>query len=245
MSMRRVAMLMVVALMAACSSEGELGSSDDGGDPPDETSTTETEGEERDLDADQDMADGAVLTIDDLPEGFAEKPEDDDEDDAEFDRSLSECLGITVAELNDDEDEPQASTTFATEGGGEVSSEVVVYATEEEVAEDLELLKDPAAQDCVAGALNESFAGDGEVEVGEITVEDLGVENLGEDAFGLGVVIPFAAESGERVLYLDLVAVQQGRSAISMAYQAFDVPFDEALGYDLAATVVERVPADA
>ena len=242
--MRRVAMLVMVGLLAACGSDGDSGSSDED-DPSEKSSTTTEEKAERDLEGDQELADGAVLTIDDVPTGFAEKPEDDDEEDDAIDQSLAECLGITVAELNDGDAEPGESTTFGTEGGQEVSSEVVMYATEEEVTEDLELLKDPASQDCFAEALNQIFAADGEVEIGEITIEDLGVEDLGEDAVGFGVAIPFAAESGERVLYLDLVAVQQGRAEISMAYQGFDVPFDVGLAYDLAATVVDRVPADA
>src|SRR5688500_15351641 len=103
--MRRVAMLVAVALMAACS-DGESGSSDDGGEPPEESATEEDE-------RDQELAEGVVLTIDDMPDGYEAEPEDDDdEDDAAFDRSLAQCLDITVAELND-EDEPQASSTFA------------------------------------------------------------------------------------------------------------------------------------
>ena len=244
--MRRFAMLVVVGLLAACASEADSGSSDDGGEPPEETTTTEDA--ERDFEADQELADEAVLTIDDLPVGFEEQPEDDEDDaddsDDVLDESFADCMGISVGELNDDEDEPQASSTFATEGDAEVNSEVTVYATEAEVVEDLELVKSPDSLDCFADAMNEVFAATDE-DVGEITVEDLGVEDLGEDAFGLGVTVPFAVETGERVLYLDLVLIQQGRTAISMGYQAFDVPFDVALGYDLADTVVNRVPADA
>jgi hypothetical protein len=246
MSMRRVAMLVAVALMAACGSDGDSGSSDEDRDPPEESSGNEEE--ERDLDADQELADAAVLTIDDVPAGFEAEPEDDDDDDSAdevFDHSFAECVGITVAELNDDDDEPQASTTFANEAQEEVSSEVTVYATEEEVTEDLEMVKDPASQDCFAEAMNEGFATDTDVEIGEITVEDLVLEDLGEDAVGLGLAIPFAVEGGERVLYLDLVLIQQGRAGISMGFTAFDAPFDEQIGYELAATVVDRVSADA
>jgi hypothetical protein len=243
--MRRVTMLVMVALLAACGTDGESGSSDNGGEPAEESSTT-TEEQERDLEADQEIADGAVLTIDDVPDGFAEEPEDDeDSDDAEFDQSFADCLGITVAELNDDDDEPQASTTFETAAGAEVSSDVIMHATEDEVTEDLDMVKDPATQDCFADALNETFAADGEVEIGDITIEELAVEDLGEDAFGFGVGIPFAAESGERVLYLDLVLIQQGRAGVSMGFTSFDAPFDAELGFELAATVVDRVPADA
>ena len=243
--MRRFAMLVVVGLLAACASEADSGSSDDGGEPPEETTTTEDA--ERDFEADQELADEAVLTIDDLPVGFEEQPEDDDDDaddsDDVLDESFADCMGISIDELNDGEGEPQASSTFATENDAEVNSEVIMYATEAEVVEDLELVKAPDSLDCFADAMNEVFATD--ADVGEITVEDLGVEDLGEDAFGLGVTVPFAVEDGERVLYLDLVLIQQGRAAISMGYQAFDVPFDVALGYELADTVVNRVPADA
>ena len=246
--MRRVAMFMVVALLAACASESESGSSDEGDGPPEKSTTTTEEVEERDLEADQELADGAVLTIDDVPPGFEEQPADDDDDDDsndELDQSLAECLGTTVADLDGGEDEPQASATFATQGNEEVESEVIVYATEDEVSDDLELLKDPASQGCFADFLTESLAGSGDAEVGEVTVEDLGVEDLGEDAVGLGITVPFTVEGGERVLYLDFVLIQQGRTEISMGYQAFDVPFDVGLAYDLADTVVGRVPADA
>jgi hypothetical protein len=243
MSMRRVAMLVVVGLLAACGSDGDPESSGDGGEPPEESPANE---EERDLDADQELAEGAVLAIADLPAGFEEEAEDEDDSDDELDQSLADCLGIDVAELNDSDDEPQASATFANEAGQEVSSEVVVFATEEEVQEDLELWKDPATQDCLLDAMSELLAGsEDEVDFGEVTMEELLVEDLGDDALGLGFTIPAIGATGERVIYLDMVFVQQGRTGISMGFTAFDAPFDEQLGSELATTVVDGVPADA
>ena len=164
--MRRIAMLVVVGLLAACASEGEPESSGDGGEPSEDTTTTEEE-EEHDLEADQELAEGAVLTINDMPEGFEEDPQDEgdeaDEGDDEFDQALADCLGVTVAELDDD-DEPHASSPdFVNARDDEASSEVVVYATEEEAAEEIALFQDPASQQCVVDGFNDLMAADEEV----------------------------------------------------------------------------------
>ena len=242
--MRRVAMLVVVGLLAACGSDDDSGSSDDDNAPQEEPGNNEQE--ERDLDADQELAEGAVLTIDDVPEGFEVDPEDDDEDEdeEELDRLFAECVGISVEELDDD-DEPQASSTFTTEDQESINSEVIVHETEDEVAEDLEMVSDADNLECMADAMDEVFGSSSEVELGEIRVQELVVEDLGQDAAGAAFALPFIVEGGERVFYIDLVLIQQGRTAISMGYSAFDQPFDEELVFDLAETVVERVPADA
>jgi hypothetical protein len=230
-------MLLVVGLLAACS-DSESGSSDDA--PEDTAGAPE---EERDLAADQELADASVLTDDDVPTGFEEEPPDDDEDDEDLDQAFADCLGISLDELNDGDDEPQASSTFATATEEEVSSEVIVFATEEEVQEDLELWKDPATQDCFVGAMNEMAAGtEG---IGEITMDLLDVYDLGEDAFGFGIAIPATQDGVERVLHLDVMLIRQGRTAITMGFSAFDEPFPPEVGYELAFIVADRVPVDA
>jgi hypothetical protein len=241
--MRRVAMLVALALMAACGSEDNKDAADDGGEPAEDAATEE---DPRDLEADQELADGAVLTIDDVPAGFEVEPEDEDDgSDEQFDQLMADCLGLTVAEMNEDDDEPQATASFSNDADDEVGSDVVVLATEDEVVDDLETVRDPAAPDCFADTLTEVFATSGEVGVGQITVEELAVEDLGDDSYGFGLTIPLSVADKQPVLYFDMVFIQQGRTEITMSFSAFDAPFDEELAYDLAATVVDRIPADA
>jgi len=225
-----VAALSLLVLSAGCGG----GSGSDGGSA------------ERSIDsAAQERAEAIVLQLDDLPDGWrADERVEDDESDREFRR----CLGADYSDLTIMGE--ASSPHFAMGEVTQVSSEVVIFASEEEAAEALAALEegfraeevDDCFRDLLADAAGEDFE-IADVQVGELSftrpdVADASAWQIAIDVEGA----PGSEGAGlSATVYIDMVVLQEGDANATVATLDVLTPLDSALRDELVETVAGRL----
>ena len=245
-TVRRALLVVALVLLGACSDSDD--SDDDAG--REETTTTDSEGNTGDPEH-QAIADAAVLTLDDMPTGWeAAPPEDEEQQEAEeddADQAMADCLDIDVSELQGDS--PTADSRFVNSDDEQVSSEVTVAASETEVQAGIDRIRDEAGQSCFLEVIQyiaqDSFASDGDIEVGEATFNELSFEDLGDDSIAFRLTVPISSQGIDVDLYVDYVLVRKGRAGVQTSFHTVFTPFDAAQALELTETVVDRIPTDA
>lgn len=243
-------LLTVVTLATAgCADEGE----GDDSSPAEDATTQQDAGDQRsdaERQADEAIAEMALLTLDDLPAGWEAVPAEDDEDDDELVADLARCLEVDEAEL--DPDNPTAtSPTFTSSNDEAVSAEVSLTPSSGDASRALEILQGDAAPGCYAEALKAEMernlvVGDDvpeNVEVGEPTFNRISFESLGDESVAFRTTIPVSVEAFDVELYIDFVLVRVGRAGIQTTFQSQVSPFDTDEAARLTQIVVDRVSA--
>jgi hypothetical protein len=243
---RRLALGAVVGLLPLLGCSDESNSSDGANGTSEETEATSgTEAE------DQELAESAILALDDLPSGWETSPPEEgaEEEELEFDENFADCLDIDVSEVH--HDYPSADSSFENADDEGIGSEVAVAPSADDVAEDLELLRDPAAQRCFTEEISKFFVksmlkeGQEDIELGEVTFNELSFEDFGDDSLAFRLTVPVSSQGFEVELYIDYVAVTKGRTGVTTTFQSVFTPFDTEEAQRLTAIVVDRIPADA
>jgi hypothetical protein len=204
---------------------------------------------------DQAIADGAVLTPEDMPLGWEAAPPQveaqwqTEEDD--LDQAFADCLGIDVSELR--HDSPAADSAFVNSyepNDERVTSEVTVFAAETEAQEVIDRFRDDATQRCYLDVVEQQIVGaarggvttmtgralSGEdIEVGESTIDELHLEyrdarsyyvNVGDDSIALRVEVPLSLEGADVDVYADFAFVRKGRVMVQTSFQTYFGAFD-------------------
>lgn len=238
----------VLLLTAACGND----SSEDTSEEPSEEPSSSTDDTRSDtFDADLEVAEAAVLNLDDLPVGWSSKArDDDDDDDDEFDQEIADCLGVPVEEVADSGHPKAESETFVGEDDTEVEAEIVMAPTVEEAIADFEQATSDEFLQCireVLPAVIESAAAEegGEFELGEASVGPLRVEETGDRSGALRLTIAIEAEGMSVDAYFDILFAQVGRATMQLSAASIFAPADVESSQALLATMVDRIDAQA
>ena len=241
-------------LAGACSSDD----GDDAADPTTTTTTTEAETSGRDLEADRELASGALLRLSDLPTGWEATPDDgdDDDDDSEaFAERFAQCTGIDEEDwfgAQDDDDRASVDSPDFENADDETVAHTVSVAEDAARAERaFGVLQLDATPGCLTEAFGEMIRAAAEEEpqegfsIGEITVNELSFPSLAQRTAAFRATVPVAAQGVEVELYLDMIFVQAGRMTSVLMTQGVVEPFDPALAEELATTAADRLDASA
>lgn len=237
----------VLLLMAACSNDS---SEDTSEEPSEERGSPTDDTTSNSFDADVEVAEAAVLTLDDLPVGWSSKAREDDDDDDEFDQEFADCLGVPVEEVADSGNPKAESETFVAEDDTEVEAEVVVAATVEEAIADFEQATSEEFLECmreVLPAVMESAAAEegGEFEIGDTSVGPLRIEDTGDRSGALRLTIAIEAQGMNVDIYIDFLFAQVGRATMQLTAASIFAPADVESSQSLLATMVDRIDAQA
>jgi hypothetical protein len=186
--------------------------------------------------ADFDLASSALLTLDDLPDGWKGTVV---QEDATLNQRLFACLGLDDTSIVAN-DQAEATSQFAL-GDAAIASLVNVYPTAEYATASLEPVFDPEFVDCYRTILRDSFAGQlpagGTLDL-DGSVEDL--SGMGDEGATLHLDARLSVAGQERSTSIDFTLVRIGRVLMSLQLSNLGAPFDPTLADQLLHLSVER-----
>lgn len=201
--------------------------------------STDTSNPNGDADlSDRELAETALFTLDDFPEGWthlpAESAEEDDDD--AFDTMMAECIGIPSDEIRLYRyDDTKADSGEFSAPGGKASVEHSVKLAPDEASAILamEQYGADAAPGCYEEGLNTSFVADFHADpanegttIGDISVEFATVgQFMADDVVMLLVEIPFEAGGESASQFLSIMYQRQGRALTQLQFASFAQPF--------------------
>jgi hypothetical protein len=196
-------------------------------------------GADIDPEADRDRAETAILTEDDLPDGFEESDRADDE---EADDPIG---GGCVEELDEDEieDAQTAEAQAAFEGeDGAVFIEVAVRTFEDApTAQALVDLLDEEGLDCLADRAEETGE-DGGSDIDADPAEAPEFGDVGDDSASGAIELTIDVEGAPVELDVDLYAARAGRALVGITVtRAGEAEFAGDDATELVEAVVERL----
>lgn len=245
MHLRRTLAIMSGALLLATAC-GDDDASDEGGTFGTVAEQPTSEASEADLE----VAQSAVLTLNDLPVGWSSKPREADEDDDQFDEQLADCVGVPVEEIAESNDPKAESETFVSEADEEIEAEVVVASTVEQAVAEFDLFTSDAFVGCVREVLPEIMEQAAAEEAGDFTIGDssigpLRIEDTGDRSGAMRLTVAIEAEGFSVDAYVDLLFAQVGRATVQLTSTSAFTPVDIGLSQLLLNRMVERVDVEA
>ena len=205
----------MLALLAGCGDDGEPGA---------------------DPDADAAAVDAAVLTVEDLPDGFTATEADDPDEDGSLDRCLADVAGIGEADLEEARTARTAPMQFDSQTV-QLRARVNAFERDDLPEDVIDAFGDGEFTDCV-----EAGVGD---EMTEAGVEMTAFEVL-EPAFGPSDAVAYDVRLGLVADGTDidsrLMALLVGRYVISLESTALAGREDEQLLVDSIDTMAARLP---
>jgi hypothetical protein len=238
--MRRLILVIMCAAMVAASCGG-----DDGDSSSEATSTTVSTPSDGDADEDASIVEDAVLQLSDLPAGWRE--ETDDEEDGAGDFDVAECGEIQAAS-----DAVDAAETASEHSGpfvnseAEIESEVGAASTEETVTKFFEEFDDTQqANNCLKGVFTKAIADVAEpgsnVEVGDIRVGRTSLGDFGDETISYQAEVEVKSQGLSVSAYADFVLVRVGRYAAVFSFLDVPSPVETELAQDAISAVVDRL----
>jgi hypothetical protein len=195
-----------------------------------------------DPDEDEAVIEDAIITLDDLPDGFEETDDedDDDEDEEEAEEACQEAAGIDPDELENNEVVDGEDAEFQREVPGESLLGITVGITSFEdrdlAAESLEILSEDDYLDCGLETMTESAAEDG-TDLGDVSVEAIDPVFDGDAAGSFRV--EFETQGFPTVIEQHLVLVD--RFGISLQVVSVNEESDDDLVEELLETMADRI----
>jgi hypothetical protein len=245
--MRRIG-LTIVALLSALALSACGSSSSGGGDDTDTQPASSANPGDFDKTAAQQQAEAAVLTLDDLPDGWTSTPADEsDSDDAEVQGRLADCIGVDAsifAESGPDKAEAK-SDEFASPNNGATGnfSEDVTVESDERVTKDFEVVNSEKLTGCLETVfgtfLKEKFVEDPrtkDAEIGDVSAERSDLPAYGDESVGVEVTVPFSIAGTDAKVVIDMVFIRVGNAVAQLSFENTFAPFDSAT----AATIMEK-----
>lgn len=254
---RRLAVPLVASLflLTACGGENDDGADDrdvsqgvetsESADSPSDAtpetpSQTPTESAS-DTEADQAIAEAALLTLQDFPAGWeAAPPAENDEEDRPGRERIADCVGVDYEQLYDEENTEADSPTFIAENDNEVSQTVSLASDEADMVEVFEIGSTQTFLECAGESIKDSVAEEGEdgVSVGEVTVNQLTVGSFGDETLAYRVTVPIEAEGFNIDVKLETALVRVGRAQVNISTTSLisEVPTSDLVGYLEVAT---------
>lgn len=198
-------------------------------------------GDSLDPDEEADRLEDAMLTVDDLPDGFEEGEPADDEGDEDFEDCLEE-VDVDPDALDDATvaDEGPEAFEVADDEGGFGSIEVELRSLDDEGAgsDIIEAMGEGDFQDCVLESAEEDAEEDGE-EISDLEIEDIDAGAEGDEA----IALRFSADFNGFEVTSDLHVVRVGPRVIRLEAVSVDGGLDEDAVDDAFEAILERLEA--
>jgi hypothetical protein len=260
--MKRLTCIALVVAMAAlgCGSSGGKKASTKGSDATD--TATETASDSRtpkELEADRKIAQGAILALSDLPEGFTAGPRkatsaDSPEEKAAV-KDFGDCLGVDPSLIDDSADETKAdakSDKFKKAPNLSFDMSASVSDSSDTQAEVFSAFKSSKAPACFETFFNTALAltlknpGPGETTPEGLTLGDASVESVDLGLHGKTVVyratIPLTVQGQNAEVVSDFVLALKGRIGMTMSFQNVGAAFPEDLEVQIANAAIDGAP---
>jgi hypothetical protein len=183
-------------------------------------------------DEDEAIAEDALPTLDDLPAGWEEDPEDEDTEQS----GLPECEDIDAATKSAAK-QPNAESPNFLDGANptaQVEARVFVFSSTKGAKRYFKVWNADAAENCLV-AIGLEFAAE-EAPEADVAVETLGLEGIGDDVVGRSLILDVPDEGA---VYLDFVVARVGRAIVGLATQDLGGSLPE--GLDLLELSADRL----
>jgi hypothetical protein len=205
-----------------------------------------------------DFAASALLTLDDLPDGWTETPDDptDDADDDEILAMIAECSGLDVALLGDQVlgDTKAKSGEFGSPDEISTVQQSIGFAPDEATAlAAIAAIGNAALPDCYEQSLTTLFATEfpdedttddqpAELVLGEVVAEFVDLTGIAaaDEAVWLRVVAPLTYQAESITQHVDLIFLRVGRVLSNVELGGFGEPFPQDLVDPIMSLVNER-----
>lgn len=245
--------LLLVLLAAVSLLAGACGDDDTASDGPaataegDSSPDTDSDAEggwtEARLSKDQQTLDAAILTLDDMPTGWEQLPDDDDEDvDQE---EIAECVGADADDLYDDED-PEADASFGSPDDSQLDVGWTIAATVDRAEFGFETLTSDKALTCLRDVLVDAIEDNDEgIEVGDVTLNRMSFPRFGDDSTAMRVTVPMTTQGMSVDVFFDAVFVRVGRATGTVTYLSVFTPADAAEVEGYVQETIDKLDADA
>jgi hypothetical protein len=197
------------------------------------------DGEAIDPDADEEVIEDSVLTIDDLPEGFEEVDADDGDDSDDGIEDCADDAGIDADELDENrvvEAEPVAFERSSEEEFVSLTASIGSVRDAGLAARTLELFDDDDFQDCLFESLEDAI-GDSSSEIGAFEPDVIDAAADGDASAAVAVEMEIDGFDAELQQHLVLV----GRFGVSLQAVAVGVPVDDDLVEDAIDEMIDRI----
>ncbi len=208
--------------------------------------TSEPEHAAQDVEADTAAAEAALLTVADLPEGWAEAAADAA---AALNARLAECIGVDGDEISTADATAAAGPFASPAADASIRQHVGVLATEAEARTVVALTVEPGVLGCFEEAYAElaadapmGAAADGST-FGAPSVARLQIGPAGDATQAIRVTVPVTGDPAVAAVTVDHVIVRGGRSlaTITFANSTQATPIETI--DEVVAIVAERLPA--
>jgi hypothetical protein len=218
-SSRRVAAVLVASLAAftACSDEGES----------------------IDPDADEEVIEDSLLTVDDLPDGFEEVDADDGDDGDDGIEDCADDAGIDADDIDDNRVVESEAVAFERSGEAEFVSVTAAIGSVRDAglaARTLELFDDDDFQDCLFEGLEDAI-GENASDIGSFDPEVIDAAADGDASAAVAVEMEVGGFDAELQQHLVLV----GRFGVSFQVVTVNVPVDDDLVEDAIDEMIDRI----
>jgi len=192
-----------------------------------------------DTEADEALVNAAVLTLEDLPEGFVEEPADDDDDENEdADECLEDAVGLTRDEFEDARTARSDSVQFESdEDTVSIRARVSAFESSDVPGEAIDAFDTDEFLEC----LRESFEGQPESDEFEITALEARTAAIGDETTSYNVQLDLTAKDTEIAIESRLAALLVDRFVVSIESTTLSGNTDEALIAEALETMAARV----
>ena len=191
-----------------------------------------------DPEADQAAVDAAVLTVDDLPDGFTATESDDPEEDGSLDRCLEDVAGLSEAELDESRTARTAPMQFDSETA-QLRARVNAFESDDLPEDVIDAFVDDEFTDCVEAGVGDEMTEAG-VEMTDFEVLD---PSFGpSDAVAYDIRLGLVAEGTE--IDSRLMALLVGRYVVSLESTVLAGQEDEQLLIGSIEKMAGRLPTD-
>lgn len=197
------------------------------------------------VEADRQLAERAILRLDDFPPGWQERVTQDEADE-ESQARIAECAGYSFEALYGGGEQAD-SPTFVSPQDQEVRSSATVHATDDQAARRHGAITDPGTIDCIADEMGRAAALAGVqegFEVLDLEINRLSTSEFGNETYGYRIMVELSSRGMTVPVYFDIVGVRVGRVGVTVqASSTFSPYFIQDLE-DHVETVVSRIGRD-
>lgn len=219
------------------------------------SSTTATSSQpSQNVSADKALADAEGLRLADFPAGWTSGPNPQDNSQTPaIDAQLASCLHRPVSLFNNKSPAEAVSPNFSDSNGNQASSDITYEASASHVQDEFSVFQEPQFTSCLQTALNAYLAYELQhpsnpndtippgMTLGRSNVAQMSFPSLGDRSIAFRLTLPFSVSGTNLDGYFDIVAVQQGRAAISTLFFGIGSPFDGQMEQQLTTLTVHRV----
>jgi hypothetical protein len=267
-----IALVVALALLG-CGSSGkkastkasdatDTASESDATDATDATDSTDTASDNRNqqqLEADRKIAQGALLKLSDLPEGFTASPRKSTSPDSPEEKAVAtdfaNCVGVDPSIIDDETDDTKAeakSDKFKRAPSLDFEMSASVSASTAEQQKIFNAFKSSKAGKCFEKFFNDALTlslehpAPGETAPPGLTLGEASVETIDLGLHGKTVVyratIPFTVQGQSAEVVSDFVLALKDRIGMTMTFQNVGEPFPKDLEVQIANEAIDGAP---